>query len=455
MKRLQTKRVVNAVRKPATRFAFGLAILFIGVAKVQQWFVTKQVYATTRSELNAWAEKIVKEIAYQDGWNLRGYRNSSIDVPGWYVITSKGLVVDIEGFIPGLLTPAAQPDPSIYIQPRTLSSEIGEEWRLFGRQLKGGTVIVGIVDPGELKSPDDKLATSAAKFGQTLDEALRLGSRELDSVVDYVILNDSGEIKSAWGGIPLKADVAFSPNPFKMGVPVTIGSKSYMVVTKPILDSSNKSVGQVLVPKEITAEQRAIHEQVSFNVGLGAISFFAALVSGVYFLVREVMKRPRHVALEEARRLGEGQHIEFKPALEWDFGQGRQNKDLRLFVLKSIAAFLNSRGGTLFIGVRDDGKPCGIKEDLSLFNRSSDRFRLHLRSLITSRIGPQFAQFVNERTEEVNGETICIVDVDPTPFAAFVKWDDYGHSYVRNGPKTSDLDPQQALEYRKNRNRDS
>ena len=52
--------------------------------------------------------------------------------------------------------------------------------------------------------------------------------------------------------------------------------------------------------------------------------------------------------------LGESSILEFKSTFQWDVVKGEQNKALRLSSLKTIAAFLNSQGGTLLIGVEDD-----------------------------------------------------------------------------------------------------
>ena len=79
--------------------------------------------------------------------------------------------------------------------------------------------------------------------------------------------------------------------------------------------------------------------------------------------------------------LGESYTLEFKSTLQWDVVHDNQNKALRLSVLKTIAAFLNSQGGTLVIGVEDDGSIIGLAPDFKLLS-GSDRFKL-----ITEHIG--------------------------------------------------------------------
>lgn len=42
---------------------------------------------------------------------------------------------------------------------------------------------------------------------------------------------------------------------------------------------------------------------------------------------------------------------------------GQPDPKMEHAVLKTIAAFMNSKGGTLFVGVNDDGEAIGLKQD--------------------------------------------------------------------------------------------
>lgn len=67
--------------------------------------------------------------------------------------------------------------------------------------------------------------------------------------------------------------------------------------------------------------------------------------------------------VEEFLAEGESQFVEYKSSLMWDYRQQRINKKLYTPVMKSLAAFMNSRGGHLLIGVDDEGTILGIKAD--------------------------------------------------------------------------------------------
>jgi len=75
---------------------------------------------------------------------------------------------------------------------------------------------------------------------------------------------------------------------------------------------------------------------------------------------------------------------EFKGTLRVNLHTGQNDVKLEHAVLKTLAAFLNSKGGTLFVGVNDDGEVIGLENDKFL-NR--DKMALHLDNLIKDQLG--------------------------------------------------------------------
>lgn len=182
-----------------------LAIMFAGVGFWQHKFVHRQVYQKIDRELTLWATMVSAEIAYKDKWELKGFRNAAITVPSWYIVTKDGLIIDSEGeIISGMFGRVEVTNSSIYGSPKTVVSSIGETWRLLGRKVDGGTVVVGIPSSRNIIDADKKLLANIAKFGSTLIEASSIRSREIDEVVDYAVLSSTGELIAAWGGVPLK-----------------------------------------------------------------------------------------------------------------------------------------------------------------------------------------------------------------------------------------------------------
>ena len=149
--------------------------------------------------------------------------------------------------------------------------------------------------------------------------------------------------------------------------------------------------------------------------------------------------------------MGEGMSLEFKSTFQWDVVQSKQNTNLRFEVLKTLAAFLNSEGGTLLIGVEDSGHVFGLERDLKLVHGSSDRFLQLLYSLIADRIGVQFAPYISARMDAVEGKPICVVDVSKSPEHAFMSSPKGREFCVRVGNTTRSLDAEETLSYIQNK----
>jgi len=156
-----------------------------------------------------------------------------------------------------------------------------------------------------------------------------------------------------------------------------------------------------------------------------------------------VHRRP----IGELVSLGESATLEFKSTLQWDVMQNQVNKQLRFSVLKNIAAFLNTAGGTLVIGVEDDGHVLGLEQDLKTMQNSKDRFEQALMSLVRDRIGAEFAPFLKTRFEEIDRQTVCVVDVDRAPEPAFMEGPRGKEFYTRLGNTTRTLDPEETMRY--------
>jgi CheY-like chemotaxis protein len=75
--------------------------------------------------------------------------------------------------------------------------------------------------------------------------------------------------------------------------------------------------------------------------------------------------------ISELLKLPESDRLEYKSSLQWDVRRNCENKDLRFNILKTIVAFLNSKGGTLVVGIEDSGSVFGLEKDLSLLTNGN------------------------------------------------------------------------------------
>lgn len=152
-------------------------------------------------------------------------------------------------------------------------------------------------------------------------------------------------------------------------------------------------------------------------------------------------------SISEIIGLGESNNLEFKSTLQWDMVQNCKNKSLRKSVLKTIAAFLNSEGGTLLIGVEDNLHICGLEYDLMLCENSKDKFMILLATLISDTIGVEFADLVKIRIEPVQGKEVCRIDVDRSLLPAYLEFEGKKEFFIRMSNISRTLDLEETVKY--------
>lgn len=157
-----------------------------------------------------------------------------------------------------------------------------------------------------------------------------------------------------------------------------------------------------------------------------------------------------HRNAEELIRRGESKTLEFKSTLRWNLKEDRQDDKLVTHaVLKTVAAFLNTEGGDLLIGVADDGSIVGIERDRL---ESDDKFMRHFAQVVRNGLGDRAGTCIDPKMQIVQGKTVCIVSCQRSPEPVFLKWKGMestpdGDFFVRSGPGTVKLPPESAKEY--------
>jgi len=150
---------------------------------------------------------------------------------------------------------------------------------------------------------------------------------------------------------------------------------------------------------------------------------------------------------------GEHERLEFKQTLLWDVQLGRPNKKLEEVVVKTIAAFANREGGTLLIGVRDDGTAIGLNEDYACVGGNKDRMELHLTDVLNKHFSQGFrAARVKVSFPMLAGESICRIDIQRSRTPVYVTVGDRNGNmaerfFVRSGNSSQELPPSQIASY--------
>lgn len=159
-------------------------------------------------------------------------------------------------------------------------------------------------------------------------------------------------------------------------------------------------------------------------------------------------------SLEDLIRAGESSDLEFKSSLRWGYQQGAVLSALEDVIMKSIAAFSNSDGGTLLIGVNDDGEILGLENDYNTLNGTRDKFELHLRNLVSRSFGTSFTASNIAITFPMSGDReVCQLEIKRALHPQYLEVKDKNTGsktqkfYVRSGNSSVELSLSEISDY--------
>lgn len=144
----------------------------------------------------------------------------------------------------------------------------------------------------------------------------------------------------------------------------------------------------------------------------------------------------------------EHERLERKSTFRWDLRAEKVNKVLERSVLKTVAAFLNTNGGHLLLGVADDGSAVGMSHDYTSLPRADrDGFENHFSNILSSALGPLAQRHVTLKPFEHQGKECFLVSVMPASTPVFASIDDQEEFFIRTGNGTSSLRVSDAHRY--------
>ena len=123
----------------------------------------------------------------------------------------------------------------------------------------------------------------------------------------------------------------------------------------------------------------------------------------------------------------ESLYLEYKSTLRWDIKQQQKSKVIETAAIKTIAGFANSPyGGTLLIGVSDDGSVHGLEDDYNTFSKrgqlgDQDLWGQHLQNLIRSRLGDYALSLGDWQFHKVDGQDLARINVTPSKYPVYDK----------------------------------
>jgi len=161
---------------------------------------------------------------------------------------------------------------------------------------------------------------------------------------------------------------------------------------------------------------------------------------------------------------GEGRRCEFKSSLAYDYRRAEAQPNLAPAELasdgvvdaslKSIAGFMNSAGGVLYLGVRNDGSICGLEPDFICCSRRADRqnadgWEQHLRSLVVGRFkdGNQVNDYIQCELNRTEEGTVARIEVFRRSHLTFVRMQNEFILFRRQGNQTTSVSIEHVEEF--------
>jgi hypothetical protein len=153
---------------------------------------------------------------------------------------------------------------------------------------------------------------------------------------------------------------------------------------------------------------------------------------------------------------GESKTVEFKSTLRYCLRQNNPQKYVEHSAIKNLAAFLNSEGGTLFIGVDDDGNILGLENtDFASFkgDNKKDEFVKHFDNLVQNYFGNEMVHKFNVEFEVLDGKTIVLIHIKDKASAPVIitnpEKNNQEEFYVRRNASAVALTMYEMLNYSK------
>lgn len=141
---------------------------------------------------------------------------------------------------------------------------------------------------------------------------------------------------------------------------------------------------------------------------------------------------------------GEGMQTEFKSTLRVNLHTGQNDPKMEHSVLKTLAAFLNSNGGTLFVGVDDAGEIIGLDKDNFA---NEDKMALHLDNLIKAQLGLAVFARIKIHFAGTVGARFLAIECSASDKPVFLKSNAGEEFFIRAGASSPALPASHMHEY--------
>jgi uncharacterized membrane protein YeaQ/YmgE (transglycosylase-associated protein family) len=231
------------------------------------------------------------------------------------------------------------------------------------------------------------------------------------------------------------------------------GKQRLTLAETTLIGIAGAGVGSVLVN---------IVDRSSGYTAPGIASAIGALIGSLLVLTISMfiasklgLRTPATVSATDLIAQGETSSVEFKSTARWNVHTQARDDRVELAIARTVAGFLNGEGGTLLIGVDDDGNTVGLDADLRLMKHpDQDRYQLWLNDYLEGALGKPALANITIRFEAVGTVGVAVVEVRPSERPVYLdepKGQRTADFYVRMGNSTRKLLTDEFATYRQSR----
>ncbi|MBI2774084.1 MAG: DUF262 domain-containing protein [Chloroflexi bacterium] len=179
-----------------------------------------------------------------------------------------------------------------------------------------------------------------------------------------------------------------------------------------------------------------------------------ALATTVNEFLDSVSTQPEEaVDIEGLLASGEGDRAEFKESARVNRHTAGEDRTLRLSLAKAVAGLMNADGGSVVVGVSDNGDVVGIEHDVVGLDgrKPEDAYEQFLRSTLGAVLGKVPTSELRISFHQMDELTVCLLQVPRATQAVYVGADGTQKLFVRSGNTTRSFGLPEAEQYLKRR----
>lgn len=213
---------------------------------------------------------------------------------------------------------------------------------------------------------------------------------------------------------------------------------------------SEEDVKNILIKNTSLEEQEILRINIEAALGLETTAkwnIITNLYKPTQLKLDDIIKNIPDLEFEKLITQDESSKHEYKSSLRYNTKEKKLTEWLVDSSIKTIAAFLNTDGGNLLIGINDDKRILGIELDQF---KSDDAWVRFLKDKIKSNLGLKYLEtYIKIETKKFENKTIGIIKCAALPSNEHCLFKD--KLIVRKGPSSHELPVKDALSWVQNR----